>query len=127
MHNSDTSPTPFAILVHGDPLQSKSHLSAQKFITAIYQSSKKISRVFFYGDATSICGNFHTQNQLRHDWLALAKKYNFPLQACVTTAINRGVIDALQSEDTVQPINLVKGFELEGLGMLAEAISTSNK
>ncbi len=131
MQNTKHTITAFTIIVHGDPLHSKSHASAQKFIKAACASSQSISQVFFYGDATTICGTVDSSpislRRLQQQWLALSKQYKFSLQSCITTAINRGIVDTQESEETNKKVNLTEGFELEGLGVLAEALLSSNK
>jgi len=114
--------TTFAILVHGSASNCKSHQSAQDFIGAAKKLGHSIDSVFFYGDATSITLQNSSVCRVQKNWLKLSLQYQFPLQTCISTAINRGVIDTQLAEETGEPVNLMEGFTLEGLGALAETI-----
>ncbi len=124
------------IIVSGHPDLSESHQSALKFIENVYSTQRSISYVFFYAEATIIAkAHFHLDRnknsvknyQLSQNWEALSKKYEFPLIACVSAALKRGVIDDEELADEDQPTslkaNLRDGFQLEGFSFVAESIN----
>ncbi len=120
----------FTLIVHGEP-DAASHLSAQNFIESAVELGHSIHSVFFYGDATSLCAQLTDDSQTKINtqktWLKLSKQFNFPLQGCITTAIRRGVVDSLQAQQNGIHSNLLDGFELDGLGVLAESIFNNHR
>jgi tRNA 2-thiouridine synthesizing protein D len=121
----------FAIVVHGSAATSDSHQSAQDFIQATVDLGHKVNSVFFYGDASAISikikHNQETGFLVQQNWLKLSQQLEIPLQSCISTSIKRGVVDLQQANETGEPVNLVDGFELVGLGALAESIHSNFK
>lgn len=61
-------------------------------------------------------------------WIALASRYNIPLQVCVAAALRRGVVDEQQAkEQGLLSSNMATKFELSGLGALAQAMLTCDR
>lgn len=108
------------------------------------RTHKKLT-VFFYADAAYIANAYNWQPanepNLQKAWQALANTHDIPLNVCVSTALSRGITDVENSkrhqifaQQTTQPENtdtphtqatayahnLAAGFELVGLGTLAE-------
>ncbi len=128
------------IIVCGHPDLSESHQSALKFIENVYSTQGSISYVFFYAEATIIAKapshldrneNSVKSCQLSQHWKALSKKYKFPLIACISAALKRGVIDdeglADEDQSTSLKANLREGFQLEGFSFVAESINHQQK
>ncbi|MCE1915256.1 sulfurtransferase complex subunit TusD, partial [Enterobacter hormaechei] len=56
-------------------------------------------------------------------WQMMATEHRFSMHICIAAALRRGVIDAQQASELNLPVaNLAEGFELSGLGTLAEAM-----
>ena len=125
------------LLITADPSQplawhayryAKAHLEAQA------KDAEKTGglSVFFYADAA------HTANKLRwqtadrknltHEWSALSAQFEHPLPVCVSTALTRGVTDSDNAKrHQLDSDNVASGFELVGLGDLAEQLRLADK
>ena len=88
--------------------------------------------IFFYGEAA------HTGNGLRWQtadqksltqlWSQLNKDYQQRLPICVSTALTRGITDADNARrHNLNAENLAEGFELVGLGELADQLTKAEK
>lgn len=117
-----------------------SHLSAQarsayQIAYDYLQMPNQQVDVFFYSDGAYIANRYIWHNvdtsNLQTEWQLLAKKHNFALNVCVSTALSRGITDIENSkrhnilqnsltDDITYANNLADGFELVGLGVLAE-------
>lgn len=61
-------------------------------------------------------------------WQMMAAEHQFGMHICVAAALRRGVLDTQQANALNSPIaNLAEGFELSGLGTLAEAMLTCDR
>lgn len=92
------------------------------------QDQQQQVKVFFYQDAVQIANSQmwqpDDQVSLQQAWQAL----NITLPVCVSAALNRGISD----EDNAQRhqlshANLAQGFELVGLGVLADLVTECEK
>lgn len=85
-------------------------------------------RVFFYQDAVMVANNVQwqpdDQRSLTHEWQKLA----IPLPVCVSAALARGITDQDNATRHQLPqFNLASGFELVGLGELADAVQSTQR
>lgn len=85
-------------------------------------------RVFFYQDAVSIANTLlwqpDDQISIQKQWQAL----NIPLPVCVSASLARGVSDAENAQrHHLQGDNLAQGFQLVGLGELADAMMQAER
>jgi tRNA 2-thiouridine synthesizing protein D len=85
-------------------------------------------RVFFYQDGVLVANNLQwtpdDQRNLTQEW----KNLNIRLPVCVSAALARGITDQENAQrHQIQSHNLASGFELVGLGELADAVSTSER
>ena len=61
-------------------------------------------------------------------WAELAKEHSLDLVVCIAAAVKRGVLDQNEAKRYEKDAaNLADGFELSGLGQLAEAIAISDR
>ncbi len=123
----------YALLVTGDPYQSKACHSALRFIkSALEHPTAQITGVFFYQDAVQI-GNLLTQPprdeiNLLAAWQNLSEEHKIPLYLCIAAAVRRGILS--EGEATryeAAQFNLAPPFQLEGLGTLVELMNSTSK
>ena len=85
-------------------------------------------RVFFYQDAVMVANNLQwapdDQRKLSQAWQDL----NIRLPVCVSAALARGITDAENAKrHQISTHNLATGFELVGLGELADAVQSAQR
>ncbi len=85
-------------------------------------------RVFFYQDGVAAANALQwapdDQRKLSTEW----QKLNIRLPVCVSAALARGITDAENAQrHQLQQHNLAQGFELVGLGELADAVQTAER
>ena len=104
----------FAVLVTADPAQQpQSHLSALAFCHALLDGGHSLSQVFFYNDGVRAAAtpDDEPSRSLTQRWQSLGERSELTLTACVSAAERRGIKNG----------TLLPGFELAGLGQLADA------
>ena len=92
------------------------------------QQKQEPFRVFFYQDAVMVANALQwvpdDQRQLSTEWQKLAIR----LPVCVSAALARGITDAENAKrHALDAHNLVDGFELVGLGELADAVQSAQR
>ena len=85
-------------------------------------------RVFFYQDGVQVANNLQwvpdDQRNLTVEWQQLAIR----LPVCVSAALARGITDKENAKrHQIQIHNLADGFELVGLGELADAVQSTER
>ncbi|AYO54468.1 sulfurtransferase complex subunit TusD [Acinetobacter wuhouensis] len=85
-------------------------------------------RVFFYQDAVQVANSLQwvpdDQRNLSVEWQKLAIR----LPVCVSAALARGITDQENAKrHQIQTHNLADGFELVGLGELADAVQSTER
>jgi tRNA 2-thiouridine synthesizing protein D len=85
-------------------------------------------RVFFYQDGAAAANALQwvpdDQRNLCVEW----QKLSIRLPVCVSAALARGITDAENAQrHNIQQHNLAEGFELVGLGELADAVQASER
>ncbi|MBJ8452994.1 sulfurtransferase complex subunit TusD [Acinetobacter bereziniae] len=85
-------------------------------------------RVFFYQDGVQVANNLQwipdDQRNLSVEWQKLAIR----LPVCVSAALARGITDQENARrHQIQTHNLAKGFDLVGLGELADAVQSTDR
>lgn len=122
----------FTLTVLSAPHSSQSAATALRFARALLEQGHELYRVFFY------CDGVHNGNQLAappqdelnlvKEWQALQRRYNLDLVVCIAAAQRRGVLSQREAERLEKnAANLAPGFELGGLGQLAEAVANSDR
>lgn len=85
-------------------------------------------RIFFYQDGVTVANNLQwvpdDQRNLSSEW----QKLNIRLPVCVSAALARGITDAENAQrHHIHTHNLATGFELVGLGELADAVQSAER
>ena len=85
-------------------------------------------RVFFYQDGVMVANALQwvpdDQRQLIQEW----QKLSIRLPVCVSAALARGISDAENAKrHQIHEQNLAQGFELVGLGELADAVQSTQR
>lgn len=85
-------------------------------------------RVFFYQDGVSVANALQwvpdDQRKLTSEW----QKLSVRLPVCVSAALARGITDQENAQrHNIQQHNLAEGFELVGLGELADAVQSASR
>lgn len=88
--------------------------------------------IFFYGEAAQTANALRWQTKDRKNltklWSQLNEEYQLRLPVCVSTALARGVTDTDNANrHKLDGTNLAPGFELVGLGELAELLAKADK
>lgn len=91
-------------------------------------AKKQDFRVFFYQDGVFVANNLQwvpdDQCHLMNEWQTLAIR----LPVCVSAALSRGISDQENAQrHQISQYNLASGFELVGLGELADAIQSTQR
>ncbi len=91
-------------------------------------AKKEEVRLFFYQDGVQIANAFQwvpdDQRNLTLEW----QKLQIRLPVCVSAALARGITDAENAQrHQIQAHNLASGFELVGLGELADAVQSTER
>ena len=85
-------------------------------------------RVFFYQDGVMVANSLQwlpdDQRSLTHEW----QKLNIRLPVCVSAALARGITDEQNAQrHQISQYTLAQGFELVGLGELADAVQSAQR
>ena len=89
------------------------------------QNKHEEFRVFFYQDGVQVANDLQwfpdDQRNLKLEW----QKLGVRLPVCVSAALARGITDASNAQrHSLRQHNLAQGFELVGLGELADAVQS---
>jgi len=121
----------YTLILTQSPIQNESNLTAQSLVSALIDAGDTIDRVFFYQDAvyTGLKSQIPGQGleTSYQGWIALLEKQSFPLQLCIANSLRRGIHDEAEANRYSQAANLQQGFQLSGLGELAEACLSSDR
>lgn len=84
--------------------------------------------VFFYQDGVAVANSLQwspdDQRNLTLEW----QKLSVRLPVCVSAALARGITDQENAQrHQIQAYNLATGFELVGLGELADAVQSTDR
>ncbi len=116
----------FTIAVLGGPYDSQANLHALKFAQSAIKNGHHINLVFFFHEGVSIALEQRDLSQEEFDynkaWRELSSEHNVELNVCISSGGRRGVVKNETTDST-----LAEGFELVGLGLLVEAISSGDK
>lgn len=121
----------YTLILTQSPVQYESNLTAQSLVAELIDAGNTIDRVFFYQDAVYIGLQSQVPGQgletSYQGWLTLQKAQEFPLQLCIANSLRRGILDEAEAKRYSHPANLQKGFQLSGLGEIAEACQSSDR
>ena len=122
----------YSLLVLSPPFNGDTALTAQRFARAVLARGHSIERVFFYADGvlngtgSSVFAQDETDPTT--GWVELAKEHQVELILCVSSALKRGMLDAVEAqrheigERTIHP-----AFEISGLGQLVDSAAKSDR
>ncbi|MGB1091972.1 MAG: sulfurtransferase complex subunit TusD [Oceanobacter sp.] len=122
----------FSLFVSSNPFSSQAHWQALDFVRTALAAGHSIQRVFFYSDAVLVASKLvqPPQGQITASsvWQELASAHDFPLQACIANSLRRGIVNEAESQRyELESANMCAGFELVGLGEMAEALHDSDR
>lgn len=126
------------LLINADPSQSlawHAYRYAKAFLENEVETNDKLGsqlNIFFYGEAAHTGNGLRwqtaDQKSLTHLWSQLNQDYQQRLPICVSTALTRGITDADNARrHNLEAENLAEGFELVGLGELADQLAKAEK
>ncbi|EKY3200295.1 sulfurtransferase complex subunit TusD [Cronobacter turicensis] len=122
----------FALMVTGPAYGTQQASSALQFAKALLAEGHSLESVFFYREGVYNANQFTSPASDEFDlvraWQELHDEYGVALHICVAAALRRGVTDENEARTQGLPgANLQPGFQLSGLGALAEAALTCDR
>lgn len=116
----------FTLLVTGPAYGTQQASSAYLFAQALLAQGHILESVFFYREgvlnASVLTSPASDEFDLTRGWQQLHQEQGVALNICVAAALRRGVTDEQEARNLGLPgANLASGFQLSGLGALAEA------
>ncbi|MFG1174883.1 sulfurtransferase complex subunit TusD [Erwiniaceae bacterium CAU 1747] len=116
----------FTLMVTGPAYGTQQASSAWQFANALLAQGHQLESVFFYREgvlnASLLNAPANDEFDLTRGWQQLQQKHGIALNICVAAALRRGITDRQEAENLGLPTaNLADGFQLSGLGALAEA------
>ncbi|MEW5249854.1 sulfurtransferase complex subunit TusD [Microbulbifer sp. 2201CG32-9] len=122
----------FSLAVYAAPHSSESALTALRFARALLAAGHQIYRVFFYCDGvhngSGLSAPPQDEPDLLSQWQALQQEHQLDLTICIAAAQRRGLLSQAEARRLEKPAaNLAPGFDLAGLGQLADAVARSDR
>jgi tRNA 2-thiouridine synthesizing protein D len=121
----------YTLILTQSPVQYESNQTAQLLVTELIAAGDTIDRIFFYQDAVYIGLQSQVPGQgleaSYQGWLDLHQLHNIPLQLCIANSLRRGILDDNEAKRYGKNANLKDGFQLSGLGEMAEACQSSDR
>lgn len=122
----------FCLLVTGPAYGTQQASSAWLFANALLEQGHRLDSIFFYREgvlnASLLNSPASDEFDLTSNWQSLQQKQGVTLNICVAAALRRGIADQEEATNLELPVaNLADGFQLSGLGALAEAALTCDR
>ncbi|AOS98048.1 Putative sulfurtransferase DsrE [Microbulbifer aggregans] len=122
----------FSLVVYSAPHASESAATALRFARAVVDAGHQLYRVFFYADGvhngSALAAPPQDEKDLLTPWQELKQEHGVDLVVCIAAAQRRGVLSDSEAERLERPAaNLADGFEMGGLGQLADATAHSDR
>lgn len=122
----------FALMVTGPAYGTQQASSALQFAQAVLAEGHELSSIFFYREgvynANQLSAPASDEFDLVRAWQTLHEQHGVALHICVAAALRRGVTDETEAKQLgLAGANLQPGFNLSGLGALAEASLTCDR
>ena len=122
----------FSIVVHAPPYSSEAAGTALRFTEAALRAGHEIYRIFFFADgvhnASRLTVVSRDEVNLQDQWRELIRKNELDGTVCVSSAINRGIVDAEEAErHELDSSSMHAEFEIGGLGQLIDACLNSDR
>ena len=117
----------FALMVTGPAYGTQQASSAWLFAQALLAQGHQLDSVFFYREgvlnASLLNSPASDECDLTRQWQQLQQQHGVTLNICVAAALRRGITSQQEADNLDLPVaNLADGFQLSGLGALAEAV-----
>lgn len=117
----------YLLLVTGPAYGTQQASSALLFAKALIEACHTLDSVFFYREGVSNASQLITPATDEFDmvkaWQDLSLQHHINLNVCVSAALRRGVTGKHEAQQPGLPAaNLAPGFQLSGLGALAESV-----
>lgn len=121
----------FSLLVTGPAYGTQQASSALLFARAVLAAGHQLTNVFFYREgvfnANQLTAPASDECDLVRAWEQIGEQ-GVALNVCVAAALRRGVTDAQEAANNgLSAANLQPGFQLSGLGELAQAALTCER
>ncbi|GAA5523655.1 putative sulfurtransferase DsrE [Microbulbifer aestuariivivens] len=122
----------FSLVVYSAPHAGESAATALRFAQAVARQGHQLLRVFFYADGvhngSALPAPPQDEQNLLRPWQLLQRETGVELVVCIAAAQRRGVLSQSEAKRLERPAaNLAEGFELGGLGQLADASAHSDR
>lgn len=122
----------FSLVIYGAPHASESAATALRFARTLLAQGHQLYRVFFYGDGvhngSTLSAPPQDETDTVGDWQVLQREHGLDLVVCIAAAQRRGLLSDSEARRLEKPAaNLANGFELAGLGQLADASANSDR
>lgn len=122
----------FSIAVYSAPYSAQASYSALRFAQSLLSQGHQLLRVFFYQDgihnSSALACPPQDELNLVAAWQHLAKEHHVDLVVCIAAALRRGILNDEEANRYAKPAhNLLKGFQLGGLGQLVDAAVHSDR
>lgn len=122
----------YTLLVTGPAYGTQQASSAWLFAQALLAEGHELESVFFYSEgvlnASALTSPASDEFNLTQAWQQLHRDRGVALNICVAAALRRGIVDPQEAKNQALPAaNLAEGFQLSGLGALAEAALSSER
>lgn len=122
----------FCLMVTGPAYGTQQASSALLFARALVAEGHLLESVFFYREgvlnASLLNAPASDEANLTREWQQLHQQHGVALNICVAAALRRGITDEQEAANLgLAAANLAAGFQLSGLGALAEAALTSDR
>lgn len=116
----------YCLLVTGPAYGTQQASAAYQFALALIACGHKLESIFFYregvSNANQLTAPASDEFDLVRAWQHLASEHQVALNVCIAAALRRGVVDDAEARNQgLEGANLQSGFNLTGLGSLAEA------
>ncbi|VFP87822.1 sulfurtransferase complex subunit TusD [Candidatus Erwinia haradaeae] len=122
----------FCLMVTGPAYGTQRASTAWLFANELVKQSHIITSIFFYCEgvlnASALNCPSSDEVDLTRCWQELSKQHAVILNICIAAALRRGVCNQKEARRFGLPsANLASGFQLTGLGALAEAVLSCDR
>lgn len=118
----------YVLLVTGPAYGTQQTTSAYLFAKALLAAGHQLSMVFFHQEGVSHANAFiqpaGDEHHMAKCWIQLSQQYQISLNVCVAASLRRGIT---QPTADIDQGNVNDGFQLAGLGALAQAALTCDR
>ena len=130
--SSENSFLIFSIVVHAPPYSSEAAGTALRFAEAVLRAGHEIYRIFFFAEGVHNANRLTVVSRdainLQDQWRELIRNNGLDGTVCVSSAINRGIVDAEQAErHELDGSSMHPEFTIGGLGQLIDASLNSDR